>query len=117
MKNEMFEKLLASKRNELDYRLMDYYYNDDLDINRKVTFMFAQYTDILSDIAHTATGLCRSDDAIQLTPKQIDDITGGLGGLFLEYLIKAQGITIGDALQSLFDDILDDIQEDNNDEK
>lgn len=110
MNNDMFQKLLAGERNKLEYKLMRYYYDSDMDNNRKVTFMFAQYADTLKDIAHVATGYCRSDDAIQLTPSQIEDITSTLGGLFLEYNMKVQGIDVSDLIKQLNDDI-DDVLE------
>lgn len=118
MNNDMFQKLLAGERNKLEYKLMRYYYDSDMDNNRKVTFMFAQYADTLKDIAHTATGYCRSDEEIQLTPVQIDDITSSLGGLFMEYNMKVQGVDIADVIHALcdeFEDNLGDIadQEDN----
>lgn len=113
MNNNMFQKLLAGKRNELEYRLMRYYYDNDMDDNRKVTFMFAQYVDTLKDIAHTATGYCRSDEEIQLTPDQIDNITSGLGGLFMEYNMKVQGRDIADVFSETLGDIIKDLEEDN----
>ena len=119
MNNDMFQKLLAGERNKLEYKLMSYYYNNDMDDNRKVTFMFAQYADTLKDIVHTATGYCRSDDEIQLTPTQIDDITSSLGGLFLEYNMKVQGIHIADVIKSLcdgFESVIEE-QEDTIDEE
>lgn len=112
MNNDMFQKLLAGKRNELEYRLMRYYYDSDMDNNRKVIFMFAQYVDTLKDIAHTATGYCRSDDEIQLTPDQIDKITSILGGLFLDYNMKVQGKDLSDALSEALDDFINDFEED-----
>lgn len=118
MNNDMFQKLLAGKRNELEYRLMRYYYDKEMDNNRKVTFMFSQYADTLKDIAHVATGYCRSDDAIQLTPSQIDDITSSLGGLFMEYNMKVQGIDIADVIQALCGEFeADTDQEDITDEE
>lgn len=113
MNNNMFQKLLAGKRNELEYKLMRYYYDNDMDDNRKVTFMFAQYADTLKDIAHTATGYCRSDDEIQLTPDQIDNITSVLGGLFMEYNMKVQGRDIADVFSECLGDIINDLEEDN----
>lgn len=119
MNNDMFKKLVAGKRNELEYRLMRYYYNKDMDPNRKVTFMFAQYADTLKDIAIMATGFCRSDDEIQLTPEQVDNISSCLGGLFLEYNMKVQGVDFTTALSAALDDLISDIkdQEDNEDGK
>lgn len=114
MNNDMFQKLLAGERNKLEYKLMRYYYDNDMNDNRKVTFMLAQYADTLKDIAHTATGYCRSDEEIQLTPDQIDNLTSTLGGLFFEYILKVQGKTINDALGRVFSDlIIDDCEEDN----
>ena len=118
MNNSMFQKLIAGKRNELEYKLMRYYYDKEMDNNRKVTFMFAQYADTLKDIAHVATGYCRSDDEIQLTPSQIDDITSSLGGLFMSYNMKVQGIDITDVLKVLADEFEGNIdQEDITDEE
>lgn len=113
MNNDMFQKLLAGERNKLEYKLMRYYYDNDMDDNRKVTFMFAQYADTLKDIAHTATGYCRSDDEIQLTPDQIDNITSVLGGLFMEYNMKVQGKDIADVFSNALEDIIKDFEEDN----
>lgn len=117
MNNDMFQKLLAGERNKLEYKLMRYYYDSDMDNNRKVTFMFAQYADTLKDIAHVATGYCRSDDAIQLTPDQIDNITSILGGLFLEYNMKVQGKNIIDAFSDAINDFMDGFEEDTIDEE
>lgn len=113
MNNDMFQKLIVGKRNELEYKLMRYYYDKDMDDNRKVTFMFAQYADTLNDIAYTATGYCRSDDEIQLTPDQIDKVTSILGGLFLEYNMKVQGRDIADVFSEALGDIINDFEEDN----
>ena len=113
MNKDMFQKLLAGKRNELEYKMMRYYYDNDLDVNRKVTFMFAQYAYTLKDIAHMATGYCRADDEIMLTPDQIDDITSTLGGLFINYNMKVQGKDISDVIKAL----IDEFEEDTEDEK
>ena len=109
----MFKKLLAGKRGELEYRLMRYYYNDDMETNRKAAFMFAQYADILRDISHDNIIITQNDD-IRLTPDQIDNITSTLGGLFLEYIMKVQGKDITDCLRDLFKEFNG---EDNEDEK
>lgn len=117
MNKDMFQKLLTGKRNELEYRLMRYYYNKDMDVNIKIAFMFEQYADTLKDIAHVATGYCRSDDAIQLTPEQVDNITSTLGGLFLEYNMKLQDISINDVLGAVLNEFTDVFEEDNEDEE
>lgn len=118
MNNDMFQKLLVGKRNELEYKLMRYYYNKEMDNNRKVTFMFAQYADTLSELAYNATGYCKENDSDILTPSQIDDITSSLGGLFLEYNMKVQGIHIADVIKSLCDGFESDTdQEDITDEE
>lgn len=118
MNNSMFQKLVAGKRNELEYKLMRYYYNKEMDTNRKVGFMFEQYADTLKEIAHSNSYYIRQDDNIQLTPSQIDDITSSLGGLFMSYNMKVQGIDITDVLKVLADGFESDTdQEDIKDEE
>lgn len=116
MNKDIFQKLLAGKRNELEYKLMSYYYRDDLDVNRKIAFMFEQYADTLKDIAHS-NSYCKQDDNLQLTPEQVDNITSTLGGLFLEYNMKLQGISINDVLGAVLNEFTDVFEEDNEDEE
>lgn len=114
MNNDMFQKLLAGERNKLEYKLMRYYYNKEMDINKKVSFMFEQYTDTLKDISHN-NSYFRESDNVQLTPDQIDKVTSILGGLFLEYIMKVQGKDLSDALSDALDEFINDLEEDNND--
>lgn len=116
MNNDMFQKLLAGERNKLEYKLMSYYYRDDMDDNRKISFMFEQFADTLKDIAHN-NSYCKQDDNMLLTPEQVDNIVSCLGGLFLEYIMKIQGLTLYDAFSAALDDIINDVEEDTENEE
>lgn len=111
MNNDMFLKLVAGEKSKLEFKLMRYYYDSDMAINRKVGFMFEQYTDTLKDISHSNS----YQDSVQLTPDQIDKVTSILGGLFLEYIMKVQGKDLTDALSDALDEFINDLEEDNND--
>lgn len=117
MNNDMFQKLAAGKRNVLEYKLMSYYYREDMDDNRKISFMFEQFADTLKDIAHN-NSYCKQDDNMMLTPEQVDNIVSCLGGLFLEYNMKVQGRDLYDCFSAALDDLISDIkdQEDNENE-
>ena len=127
MRDDVFKKYVAAKRMELEYRLMNVYYREYTNNDKKPAFMFSQYADILKDISICATGLCRSDDALDLiTVDQIDALTSTLGGLFMEYLLKLQGKSLFDGFNDCVKDIIgtdlpDDIknifeEDDNNEE-
>lgn len=127
MRDDVFKKYVAAKRMELEYRLMSVYYRDYTNNDKKPVFMFAQYTDILKDISICATGLCRSEDALDLmSADQIDRLTATLGGLFMKYLLKLQDKSLFDGFndclknitgQELPDDIKDMFEEDDKDEE
>ena len=116
MNNDMLQKLLAGERNKLEYKLMRYYYRNDMDDNKKISFMFEQFADTLKDIAHN-NSYCKQDDNMLLTPDQVDNIVSCLGGLFLEYNMKIQKITLYDAFNAVLDDIINVTEEDTIDEE
>lgn len=99
MNNDIFRKYLSSKRDELEYRLINVYYKDDYDHGEnKHAYMFAQYVDVLSDVNH---------DSIHynITAEQIEDITSVLGGLHLQYNLKVRGLSIGQGFKDFLESI------------
>lgn len=116
MNNDMFQKLLAGEKSKLEYKLMRYYYNSEMDANKKAAFMFEQYTDTLKDISHSNSYL-READNVQLTLDQIDKVTSILGDLFLEYIMKVQGKDLTDVLSEALNEFINDLEEDTENEE
>ena len=120
MREDLFNKLVAAKRMELEYRLMGVYYKDDYEHpDNKPTYMFNQYVTILNDIKHDIINY-------NVTADQLDNLTATLGGLYFEYNLKLQGLSISDTFNNIVkditgeelpDDIKELLQEDNDNEE
>ena len=124
MREDLFKKYVAAKRMELEYRLMCVYYRDYENNDKKPGYMFAQYSDILNDISRDLTRTF--PDYTRMTAEQMDKLTATLGGLYFEYNLKLQGLSLVDGFnecvkditgQELPDDIKELLQEDNDNEE
>ena len=105
MRDDLFKKFVAAKSMELEYHLMCVYYREYTDEDKKPAFLFEQYAEIIKDISRCATGLCRSEDTLDLiTAEQIYNLTSTLGRLFMQHLLKLQG-------KSLFEDFNDCVKD------
>ena len=99
MNKDIFRKYLASKRDELEYRLMSVYYNDNYEHpDNKPAYMFNQYVNVLDDVKHDSIGY-------NITAEQIEDITSVLGGLHLQYNLKVRGLSIDQGFKDFLESI------------
>lgn len=108
MNAKLYDKYKNMIMGELDYRICDLI-TEELDTNDKIKFIFAAYVKVLDRVRYDYTKI---DTDIDLTPVQLDDITGELGGMHMAYNSYLRGLSAVDVLRNIVGkDIPDDVEE------
>ena len=109
MNAKLYEKYKNMIIGELDYRICDLI-TEELDTNDKIKFVFAAYVKVLDRVRSDYT---KMDTDIDLTPEQLDDITGELGGMHMAYNSYLRGLSATDVIRNMLagKDIPDDVEE------
>ena len=112
MNAKLYEKYKNMIMGELDYRICDLI-TEELDTNDKIKFIFAAYVKTLDRVRSDYT---KMDTYIDLTPEQLDDITGELGGMHMAYNSYLRNLSAADVLRNIVgkdlpDDVKDELKE------
>lgn len=97
MNNDMYQKYKVMILGELEYRICDMI-NEHQDVNSKVKFVFSQYVSVLERVRSDYT---KMNSGIDLTPEQLEDITGNIGGMHMMYNAKIKGLSPIDILSNI----------------
>ena len=108
MNKDMYDKYKVMILGELEYRICDMI-NEHQDVNSKVKFVFSQYVSVLERVRSDYT---KMDTEINLSPAQLEDLTGHIGGMHMMYNAKIRGLSPADVLTNIIGkDLPDGVEE------